>query len=62
VMLNLLRIIAEIAPALHRATDRDVLMQHTQLIGTDAAQIANEADRQRVEQRLRDTLHALDQR
>lgn len=61
VMLNLLRIIAEIAPALHRATDRDVLIQHAQLIGTDAAQIANESDRQRVEQRLRDTLHALAQ-
>ena len=61
VMLNLLRIITEIAPVLHRATDRDVLIQHAQLIGTDAAQIDNEADRQRVEQRLRDTLHALAQ-
>ena len=61
VVLNLLRIIVEIAPVLHRATDRDVLIQHAQLIGTDAAQIENEADRQRVEQRLRDTLHALAQ-
>jgi len=61
VMLNLLRIIAEIAPVLHRATDREVLRQHAQLIGTDAAQIANETDRQRVEQHLRDTLHALAQ-
>jgi uncharacterized membrane protein len=59
VMLSLLRIIAEIAPALHRATDREVLIQHTQLIGTDAAQIANAADRQRVHQRLLDTLRAL---
>lgn len=61
VVLNLLRIIAEIAPVLHRATDRDVLMQHAGLIGTDAGQIADEADRQRVQQRLRDTLHALAQ-
>lgn len=61
VMLSLLRIIAEIAPALHRATDREVLIQHTQLIGTDAAQIANAADRQRVHQRLLDTLRALAQ-
>ena len=61
VMLNLLRIIAEIAPVLHRVTDRDVLMQHAGQIGTDAAQIKNEADRKRVAQRLRDTLHALAQ-
>ncbi len=61
IMLNLLRIIAEIAPVLHRSNDRDALIEHAHLIGTDAAQIENEADRGRVAQKLRDTLQSLSQ-
>lgn len=59
VMLGLLDIITNIAPDLHREADRRVLMRHAQLISTDAAQIINKDDRQRVEQRFQETLRVL---
>ncbi|WP_027157498.1 DUF2254 domain-containing protein [Methylobacter luteus] len=59
VMLNLLKIIAKIAPDLHRDHDRTVLVQHARLIGEDAAQIVNETDRRRVADCLQKTLRTL---
>lgn len=59
VMLRLLQIIKETAPDLHREDDREALIYHSNLIGADAVQIHNEADRTRVEQQLQDTLRAL---
>jgi uncharacterized membrane protein len=59
VMLNLLKIIAKIAPDLHRDHDRTVLVRHARLIGEDAARIVNEADRRRVADCLQKTLRAL---
>jgi uncharacterized membrane protein len=59
VMLNLLEIIAKIAPDLHRDHDRTVLVQHARLIGEDAARIVNETDRRRVADCLQKTLRAL---
>ncbi|MGZ8191916.1 MAG: DUF2254 domain-containing protein [Methylobacter sp.] len=59
VMLQLLEIIAKIAPDLRRDQDRIVLVQQAQLIGEDAAQITNETDRRRVADRLQKTLRSL---
>jgi uncharacterized membrane protein len=61
VMLCLLYTIADIAPDVRREGDRAVLVQHAQLIGADAMQIKNEADRQRVARCLEETLRALAQ-
>lgn len=61
VMLRLLEVIADIAPVLRRESDREVLVQHANLISADAAQIHNEADRRRVADCLQHTLRALAQ-
>ena len=59
VMQHLLKIIADMAPDLHRDQDRIVLVQHARLIGEDAACAGNESDRRRVADRLQKTLRAL---
>jgi uncharacterized membrane protein len=61
VMLHLLETIGEIAPDVYRDQDRILLMRHAQLVGEDARQIANQTDRQRVADRLQQTLLALAQ-
>lgn len=59
VMMSLLRVIDDIAPVLRNETDRLSVRRHAQLIGEDAACIANETDRRRVLDGLQKTLAAL---
>jgi uncharacterized membrane protein len=59
VMLSLLRVIDDIAPVVRSETDRLSLRRHAQLIGEDAACVANETDRRRVLDALQKTLGAL---
>jgi uncharacterized membrane protein len=61
IMLRLLQVIAEIAPDLHRESDREVLIQHARLIEADAGQIHNESDRLRIAACFEETLCALAQ-
>jgi uncharacterized membrane protein len=59
VVARLLDTIAELASHLHRDEDRLTLARHARLIGQDADVIANEADRQRIQQCLEQALRAL---
>ena len=59
IMAYLLRVIAELAPHLHRETDRATLANHARLIGQDASRIVNQTDRDRVEQQLEQALRAV---
>ncbi len=59
VMVHLLATIAAIAPRLRREDDREVMKLYVGLIAADAAQIANPADRQRVQQHQRVALASL---
>lgn len=59
VMVHLLETIGGIVPHLHREVDRQALIRHTRLIGMDAQEVANSADRARVEQCHRKVLQTL---
>ena len=59
IALRLLQVIQELTPHLHRAGDFGALERQAHLIGQDALRIVNEADRQRVQGVLRETLEAL---
>jgi uncharacterized membrane protein len=61
VMQHLLEIIGEIAPDVHRDSDRSALVRHARLIGEDTAQIANISERRRLADCLQRTLFALTQ-
>jgi uncharacterized membrane protein len=59
IVMRLLEVIGELASHVRRPEDRQTLIRHAQLIGSDAHQIVNEADRERVATQLRETLQAL---
>ena len=59
IAIGLLATIASLAPCVRHATDTKVLLAHAQLIGADAGKTNNASDRERVEQRLQQTLMAL---
>ncbi len=61
IAISLLKVIQELIPHLHRAGDFGALERQAHLIGQDALRIINEADRQRVQGVLRETLEALEQ-
>jgi uncharacterized membrane protein len=59
IMVSLLDILAALSSDLRRATDCEVLQHHVELIGADAAQIKNQADRERVAEHLQKASQAL---
>jgi uncharacterized membrane protein len=59
VMLHLLDTIVAVAPRLHRKDDREAMRRYVRLIGADAAQIVNVADRQRVHDHQQAALRSL---
>jgi len=61
VMLHLLEIIGDMAPDVHRDSDRSALVRHARLIGEDTAQIANISERRRLADCLQRTLFVLTQ-
>ena len=59
IMVSLLDTLAGLAADLRRTSDREVLRYHVKLIGTDAEQIKNGTDRERVAKHLQRALRAL---
>jgi uncharacterized membrane protein len=59
IMVSLLDTLAGLSSDLRHAPDSEVLQYHVKLIGADAAQIKNEADRERVSKHLQKALQAL---
>jgi uncharacterized membrane protein len=56
VLQGLLEALANLETCFRRPEDREVLLHHAQLMGHDLAQIVNQMDRERVEQRLQEVL------
>jgi uncharacterized membrane protein len=61
VLSYLLKIIADMAPDLHRDQDRNALVRHVRLIGEDSVQITNMSERRRLADCLQRTLFVLAQ-
>lgn len=59
ILSSLLQSIASLAPNLHRASDRDVLVRHVEWIGQLTPQLAHPGERSRVEQQYQHTLQQL---